>query len=50
MALAKWALAEGCPRVGNGFTMAHAAAMYGHMVLVRWLIQEQGFAVTRSGG
>ena len=49
VALAKWALAEGCPRENeDGFTMAHAAALHGHMVLVRWLIKEQGFAVTRS--
>ena len=49
VALAKWALAEGCPREDdrNGFTMAHTAALHGHMVLVRWLIQEQGFAMDR---
>ena len=46
VALAKWALAEGCPREAeNGFTMAASAAQYGHMELVRWLIQEQGFAM-----
>ena len=49
VALAKWALAEGCPRdKGNGFSMAEAAAQYGHLVLVRWLIREQGFAMTRT--
>ena len=45
VALAKWALAEGCPREENGVTMAMAAAQFGHMELVRWLIQEQGFAM-----
>jgi len=50
VALLKWALAEGCPREDdrNGSTMAHTAALYGHMVLVRWLIQEQGFAMDRK--
>ena len=48
VALAKWALAEGCPREENGVTMAMAAAQYGHMELVRWLIQEQGFAMDRN--
>jgi hypothetical protein len=48
VALAKWALAEGCPRDdGDGWTMAHIAAQYGHMVLVRWLIQERGFAMDK---
>ena len=28
--------------------MAAAAAQYGHMELVRWLIQEQGFAMDRN--
>ena len=42
-ALAKWALAEGCPREkGAHWTMAHIAAGFGHEELVRWLIQEQG--------
>ena len=46
VALAKWALAEGCPREHeNGWTMTHFAAHFGHMMLVRWLIQEQGFAM-----
>ena len=45
VALVKWALAEGCPREKGGFTMASAAAQYGHMVLAQWLIQEQGFAM-----
>ena len=49
VALAKWALAEGCPREsGDGPTMASAAAQHGDMVLVRWLVQEQGFAMTRT--
>ena len=47
--LAKWALAEGCPRErGDGFSMAAAAAQFGHMELVRWLIQEQGFAMDKN--
>ena len=50
LALVKWALAEGCPREGyvgiRQDNMATAAAQYGHMELVRWLIQEQGFAMT----
>ena len=46
VALAKWALVEGCPREnGVGYSMAEAAAQYGHLELVRWLIQEQGFAM-----
>ena len=53
VALVKWALAEGCPRDdgygdADGYTMAAAAASFGHMELVRWLIQEQGFAMTRK--
>ena len=45
VALAKWALAEGCPRVrAPGFyTMVHAAAGYGHLELVKWLCGEGGF-------
>ena len=46
VALAKWALAEGCPRENeDGFTMAHAAAWYGHFELVQWLCGEGGFAM-----
>ena len=47
VALAKWALAEGCPREddGYGFTMAAAAAAHGHQELVRWLCGEGGFAM-----
>ena len=51
MALAKWALAEGCPREDEderGYTIATAAAAHGHMELVRWLIQEQGFAMDKE--
>ena len=49
VALVKWALAEGCPRESEGgYTMAEAAAGYGHMELVRWLIQEQGLAMDRK--
>ena len=46
VALAKWALAEGCPREGRyGYTMAHAAARHGHLELVKWLCGEGGFAM-----
>jgi len=44
VALAKWALAEGCPKQGRVFNMATEAAGYGHLELVQWLIGEQGFA------
>ena len=43
VALAKWALAEGCPRERHSTvpqwrdTMAHVAAQYGHVELVKWL-------------
>ena len=55
-ALAKWALAEGCPRdgvagvwEGDGVAnnMAHVAAEYGHKELVQWLCGEGGFAMDR---
>ena len=46
VALAKWALAEGCPREGaHGTNLVYAAASQGHLDVVRWLVQEQGFAV-----
>ena len=46
VALAKWALAQGCPRDdGYGLTMAHVAAKYGHLELVKWLCKEGGFAM-----
>ena len=46
VALAKWALAEGCPRDdGYGDTMAWFAARYGHRELVLWLCGEGGFAM-----
>ena len=50
VALVKWALAEGCPRENEdgGVTLAYAAAGYGHLELVQWLIQEQGFAMGRK--
>ena len=49
VALAKWALAEGCPREAeDGFSMADAAAQHGHKELAQWLIQERGFAMTRG--
>ena len=44
-ALAKWALAEGCPREDWYDTMAMAAARYGHAELVKWLCGEGGFAM-----
>jgi len=46
--LAKWALAEGCPRDDedeDGFTMASEAAWYGSLELVKWLCGEGGFAM-----
>ena len=46
VALAKWALAGGCPRVdGDGDTMAKVAARYGQAELVKWLCGEGGFAM-----
>ena len=58
VALAKWALVEGCPRErGDGVTMAWFAARYGQVELVKWLCGEGGFAmdvelmkVAASGG
>ena len=43
VALAKWALAEGCPRADDGGfpTMATEAASHGHLELVRWLCEEE---------
>ena len=49
VALAKWALAEGCPRDdGYDYTMAEAAARYGHLELVRYLCGEEGFAMNET--
>ena len=45
VALAKWALAEGCPRENGPFSMASEAAWYGHPELVKWLCGEGGFAM-----
>ena len=46
VALAKWALAEGCPRERYFYyNMAHATARYGHLELVKWLCGEGGFAM-----
>ena len=45
VALAKWALAEGCPREDEPFTMASEAAWYGRLELVKWLCGEGGFAM-----
>ena len=52
VAMAKWALAEGCPREnedGNtNTTMASAAASSGHLELVKWLCGEGGFAMNEG--
>jgi len=43
--LAKWALAEGCPRIERGragWTMAHVAAELDRPELVKWLCGEEG--------
>ena len=43
VAMAKWALAEGCPLEDGrqtGYDMALAAAKFGHMELVQWLVLE----------
>ena len=45
VALAKWALAEGCPRLRS---MAMVAASYGQRELVKWLCGEGGFAMDKS--
>ena len=47
VALAKWALGEGCPRQGEYWdgTMAHHAALYGNLELVKWLCGEGGFSM-----
>jgi len=51
VALAKWALAEGCPR-WRGYpqdpNMARAAARHGHLELIKWLCGEGGFAMDRT--
>ena len=48
VALAKWALAEGCPREsGYCFSMAWFAARYGQVELVKWLCGEGGFAMDK---
>ena len=48
VALAKWALAEGCRRESPGnSTMAHAAASCGHLELMQWLCGEGGFAMDK---
>ena len=48
VALAKWALAEGCPREGYGYTLAKEAAWCGHKELVEWLCGEGGFAMSEG--
>ena len=48
VALAKWALAEGCPRGEGGYTIATVAAQFGHEELVQCLVQEQGFEMDRN--
>ena len=44
-ALVKWALAEGCPRDGGNWTLAHYAAEYEHLELLKWLCGEGGLAM-----
>ena len=44
-ALAKWALAEGCPRETRYSNMAWVAAWCGHLQLVQWLCGEGGFTM-----
>ena len=47
VALARWALAEGCPRKEgwHHINLAQVAATYGHTELVEWLCGEGGFAM-----
>ena len=45
VALAKWALAEGCPREHEYGNMALYAAHHGHGELVKWLCGEGGCAM-----
>ena len=48
VALAKWALAEGCPRESRyGYNMAKVAARYGQAELVKWLCGKGGFAMDK---
>ena len=69
VALAKWALAQGCPRSGDWLVenpnpnpmcnsachrkswhpdLARLAAQHGHLELVKWLVQEQGFPKNKT--
>ena len=50
VALAKWALAEGCPREAEdgNYNMAYCAAEYGHLELLKWLCGEGGFAMDEA--
>ena len=49
VALAKWALAEGCPRDGGvGYTIAEDAAFHGNLELVKWLCGEGGFTMDEN--
>ena len=46
VAMVKWALAEGCPReTPYHHSMVSFAADYGHLELLKWLIEEQGFTM-----
>ena len=46
VALAKWALEEGCSGKKNEhWSLAHAAASHGHRELVQWLCGDGGFAM-----
>ena len=52
VALAKWALANGCPNNtswrGTEMLMVDTAAMFGHMDLVQWLCQDRGHTIDRN--
>ena len=44
--LAKWALAEGCPRMAkHGTNLAEAAVQHAHLELAKWLHREKGFSI-----
>ena len=44
--LAKWALAEGCPRMAkHGTNLAEAAVQHAHLELAKWLHREKGVSI-----
>ena len=46
VALVKWALAEGCPRMAkHGTNLAEAAVQHAHLELAKWLHREKGFSI-----